>query len=237
VGAEGRQQHKAAWAAMLAGTALSIYGWIRKSASGAALGVAGAAIALKAASAGPISDLIDRETTARCSVVILHRPTEIYAAWKDFERAPEWMEQIESVTNIDDRHARWTRSHPGARTLDWITEITEDLPNQSLVWRTVPGGAYDMRGRVEFRELGSSRRTEVICSLTYKLHAGLLQSAAALILGDDPERQLRENLGRFKMLVEAGEIATMRGPSQGSKLKGKSIEALLREDESDQTSV
>ena len=231
-GSESKYQHKAAWGAMLAGAALSIYGWTRKSAAGAALGVAAGAIALKAASAGPIADLIGTETTMRCRFTILRNPVELYVVWKDFKRAPEWMEQVESVTKIDDRHVRWTCSHPGTGTLEWTTEITEDTPNQLLAWRTVPGGDYDLSGRVEFRELGSSRGTEVVFSLTYKLHAGLLHSAAAMIIGEDPERQMRENLRRFKMLMEAGEIATIHDQSHSPlKLKGELMEVSLREDE------
>jgi len=219
-GSESKYQHKAAWGAMLAGAALSIYGWTRKSASGVALGVAGGAIALKAASAGPIADLIGNEITTHCSFMIMRDANELYAACKDVDRAPQWMEQIESVTRIDNRRVRWVCRHPGTGTLDWTTEITEDIPNRSLAWRAVPGGNYDLSGRVELRELGPSRGTEVTFSLTYKLHAGLLHSAAATIIGEDPQRQLRENLLRFKMWMEAGEIATIHGPR---KLKGKSM--------------
>ena len=217
VGAGRKRQHKAAWGAMLAGMALSIYGWTRKSASGAALGVAGVAIALKAASAGPITDLIGTEITTRCSFMIMRDPSELYVAWKDFERAPQWMEETESITKIDDRHVRWTRSHPGTGTLEWTTEITEDVPNQVLAWRIVPGGDYDVRGRVEFGELGPSRGTEVVSSLTYRLHAGLLHSATAMIIGEDPQRKVRENLLRFKTLMEAGETATVHGKTAGAR--------------------
>ena len=76
-----KHQHKAAWGAVFAGTALSIYGWTRKSVSGAALGVAGGAIALKAASAGPIADLIGTETSVTRSVVIMRSGAELYALW------------------------------------------------------------------------------------------------------------------------------------------------------------
>jgi len=139
-----------------------------------------------------------------CRFTILRNPVELNVVWKEFTRPPEWMEQIKSATKIDDRRARWTRSHPGTGSLEWTAEIAEDTPNQLLAWRTVPGGDYELSGRVGFRELGSSRGAEVVFSLMYKLHAGLLHSAAAMIIGEDPERQMRENLRRFKMLTEDG---------------------------------
>src|SRR5579872_3276998 len=176
LGAERKRQHKAAWGVMLAGAALAIYGWTRKSAAGAALAVAGGAIALKAASAGPIADLIGTETTTSCSFIIMRNPDDLYAAWKDFERAPQWIEHIESVTKIDDRHSRWARTCPGKGTVEWTTAITQDISNQSLTWRIAAGSDCDLSGRVEFRELGPGRGTQVTCSLTFKLRAGLLNS-------------------------------------------------------------
>jgi uncharacterized membrane protein len=223
---------------MLAGTVLSIYGWTRKSASGAALGVAGGAIALKAASAGPIADLIGSETTTSHSVVIMRSASELYASWKEYEKTPQWMQQIQSVVGLDEKHARWVRPHPGVGTLEWTTETTEDVANRFLAWRTMPSSDYELSGRVEFRELETSRGTQVTFSLTYKLHGGLLHSAAAMMIGEDPQQQIRENLRHFKMLMEAGEIATIDGQSHGPrKLKGKLMEVLLRDDELERKSA
>ncbi len=44
------------------------------------------------------------------------------------------------------------------------------------------------------------------------------QSAIAKLFGEDPELQIKEDLRRFKMLMEAGEIATTEGQPRG---KGK----------------
>src|SRR5947207_4635819 len=114
--AASKNQHKAAWGAMLAGTALSVYGWTRKSASGAALGVAGGAIALKAATAGPIADLVGTETVTSRSMIIMRSPAELYATWKDLEKAPQWMQKIKSATRIDQRRERWVRPQSAAGT-------------------------------------------------------------------------------------------------------------------------
>src|SRR3954447_4383328 len=232
--AASKNQHKAAWGAMLAGTALSVYGWTRKSASGAALGVAGGAIALKAATAGPIADLVGTESVTRRSVMVMRSPGDLYTFWKDVEKAPQWMEQITSVTRIDEHRTRWARPCAGGGTLEWTTEITEDVPNRSLGWRTIPDSDsdYDLSPRVEFTELGPGRGTEVTFTLRYKLHGGLLHSKCAMILGEDPEHQIRETLRHFKMLMEAGEVATIQGQSHGPrKLKGKLMQTLLREED------
>lgn len=231
-GGEQKHQHKAAWGTMLAGAALSIYGWTRKSASGAALGVAGGAIALKAASAGPIADMVGTETSIRRSVLIMRTAADVYAFWKDFGKAPLWMEHVQSVTPLDDRHARWVRKLSVAGSLEWTTELLEDIPNRSASWR-IPSNAHcncDLYGNIVFSEIEHGRGTAVILSIRYKMHTGLLHSGATLIIGQDPARHIGENLRRFKMLLEAGEIATIQGQSHGPRrLKAKLGETMLAE--------
>lgn len=232
---ESNKTHKAAWGAMLAGTALSIYGWTRKSASGAALGVAGGAIALKAASAGPIADLIGSEITAGSSVTIMRPAEELYAFWKDAESVSQWMGHIDRATRLDEAHVHWVRPHPGSGTLEWTTEVTQDIANHAIAWRTASASDSDheVSGRVEFKEVAAGRGTLVTLTLRYKLRGGLLHSGAASIIGQDPAQEIRENLRRFKMLMEAGEVATINGQCHGPrKLKGKIMEALTGEDES-----
>jgi uncharacterized membrane protein len=231
-GAEQKHQHKAAWGTMLAGAALSIYGWTRKSASGAALGVAGGAIALKAASAGPIADMVGTETSVSRSVMIMRAATDVYALWKDFGRAPLWREHVQSVSPLDDRHARWVRKSSMAGSLEWTTELLEDVPNRSVSWRILANAHCncDLYGNIVFNEIEHGRGTGVTLSIRYKMHTGLLHSGATLIIGEEPARHIGEDLRRFKMLLEAGEIATIQGQSHGPRrLKTKIGETLLTE--------
>jgi uncharacterized membrane protein len=231
-GGEQKHQHRAAWGTMLAGAALSIYGWTRKSASGAALGVAGGAIALKAASAGPIADMVGTETSISRSVVIMRTAADVYAFWKDFGKAPLWMEHVQSVSPLDDRHSHWVRKSSLAGSLEWTTELLEDVPNRSVSWR-IPANAHcncDLYGKIVFSEIEYRRGTAVTLSVRYKMHTGLLHSGATLIIGQEPAMRIGEDLRRFKMLLEAGEIATIQGQSHGPRrLKTKLGETLLAE--------
>jgi uncharacterized membrane protein len=214
---------------MLGGTALAIYGWTRKSATGAALGLAGGAIALKAASAGPIADMLRSEISAKSTVLVNRTAADLYEAWKNFGRAPIWMEHIQSVTQIDETHWRWVRRDPAVGILEWTSELTVDIPNDMIGWRALPenGTDYDLTGRVEFKELESNRGTQVTLRLRYKINAGLLQGGAAMVLAE--ERELSEDLRRFKMLMETGEIATTQGQSHGPRgAKGKVLDKWLR---------
>ena len=48
-------------------------------------------------------------------------------------------------------------------------------------------------------------------TLVYKPPAGPLGALIAKMLGAEPAQQVREDLGRFKQLMEAGEIPTTEG--------------------------
>ena len=45
----------------------------------------------------------------------------------------------------------------------------------------------------------------------------VLRPAVAKLFGKDPEAQIREDLSRFKSVMEAGEIATVKGQPSGRR--------------------
>ena len=59
------------------------------------------------------------------------------------------------------------------------------------------------------------RATEVFVTLEWDPPAGGLGAAVAKILGDDPARQLKEDLWRFKQLMETGFVPTTQGQACG----------------------
>ena len=110
--------------------------------------------------------------------------------------------------------------------------MLEDVPNRSMSWR-IPAKAdrnCDLHGNIVFTEIEHGRGTAVTLSIRYKMHTGLLHSGAALIIGEEPVRHIGEDLRRFKMLLEAGEIATIQGQSHGPrKLRAKLGQPLVAE--------
>jgi len=64
------------------------------------------------------------------------------------------------------------------------------------------------------RESGD-RGTEVKIVLEYSPPGGALAAAFAKLFGEEPEQQIGDDLRRFKMLMEAGEIATTEGQPKG----------------------
>jgi uncharacterized membrane protein len=85
-------------------------------------------------------------------------------------------------------------------------EITESRDPELCTWRT-PRGAV---GRAEFMQAPGARGTEV----RVHIERGAAHSGGKLarMLGLAPDQQLREDLRRFKQLLETGELTLSDGP-------------------------
>lgn len=141
------------------------------------------------------------------NTVTINKPrAELYAFWRDFQNLV-FMENIEAVEVIGDRTI-WTIAAPAGANLRVETVITEDRPNELIAWRSVEGSQIETRGRIAFREAPADRGTEVEAIAAYVPPAGEIGRWIAKLFQREPEIQGRRELKRFKMLMEAGEIAT-----------------------------
>jgi uncharacterized membrane protein len=142
--------------------------------------------------------------------VTINRPREeLYAFWRDFQNLASFMENIVSVKPTGDKgRSVWTIRAPAGRTVEVETEIVREQPGELIAWRSVPGSQIDTEGRVTFKDAPGERGTRVSVRVAYKPPAGELGRLVAKLFQREPEVQARHDLKRFKMLMEAGEIAT-----------------------------
>lgn len=71
----------------------------------------------------------------------------------------------------------------------------------------------DERAIVEFRHAPGGRGTEVRVELEYTPRGGVIGAALAKVMGGDPTGRVRQDLKRFKQIVETGEVVLSEGPS------------------------
>ncbi|MFE0629576.1 SRPBCC family protein [Streptomyces sp. NPDC058864] len=130
-----------------------------------------------------------------------------YNQWTQFEEFPNFMEGVEQVTQVDDRHNHWVTNVAGARR-EFDTEIVDQLPDERVAWRTVTGDVRQ-RGVVTFLELDASH-TRV--NLAMELETSGLAEKAADALGV-VDRRARGDLRRFKHFIEerGSETGAWRG--------------------------
>ena len=138
-----------------------------------------------------------------------------YNQWTQFEEFPQFMENVESVTQLDDTHLRWIAEIGGKRD-EWKAEITHQEPDKVIAWRAVEG--RENSGRVEFEPLGSDR-TRIDVTMTWEPE-GLVEAAADKVGVSD--RAVKVDLERFKDLIESRGVET--GVWRGEVLEGRRVD-------------
>jgi uncharacterized membrane protein len=114
------------------------------------------------------------------------------------------MDHLESVTVLDESRSHWIAKGPAGTRVEWDAEIHNEVPNQVIAWRSLPGSEVANAGSVYFIPTENGD-TEVRVVMRYHPPAGRLGAAIAGLLGEEPSRQIAEDLRRLKQVVEAGE--------------------------------
>jgi len=146
--------------------------------------------------------------------VTINRPLgEVYRFWRQISNFPLFMKFVVSVTETDARHSHWMVKGPGGQTFEWDAEIVEDIPDKIISWRSLPNSDVENSGQIRFA--AGPKGAEVRLRMRYHIPGGKVADKLATFFSGDPQEQVRENLWRFKQLLEAGEIATLNGQSKG----------------------
>lgn len=147
-------------------------------------------------------------------VATINRSIEdVYRFWHDFKNFPRFMRQIESVEILDSRRSRWRASGPAGIPVEWRAEIVQDRENEWIAWRSIEGSTVEISGSVRFAHAPGARGTEVRVQLQYRPPAGAIGRGLTWLFGKDPAGHVREDLFRFKQLMETGEVPLSDGPS------------------------
>jgi len=140
-------------------------------------------------------------TRVEASVTVNRTPRECYHFWRDFDNLPRVMPHLEDVDATTDGRSRWIAKGPLGLRVEWEAELTADVPAQVIAWKSLPGADVDTAGSVRFSPAGTG--TEVRVNLKYDPPARVVGDLIAKLFGDDPNRQIREDLQRFKQAIES----------------------------------
>jgi len=143
-------------------------------------------------------------------------PEECYAFWRDVSNLAKFSPMLERVTPIDDRRSHWVLRGVGGKKIEWDSEITLDRPGERLAWHSISGDVKHA-GSIRFERAPGNRGTFVTAMMHYQPPGGRFATGLAKLLGKDPNHQVREDLRRFKNLIETGEIPSTRGQSSGRR--------------------
>jgi uncharacterized membrane protein len=167
-------------------------------------------------------------------VMISRTPDELYAFWRDLSNLPKFMKHLESVSMIQSnttsafdppnsligQRSHWVAKGPLGTKVEWDAEIIQDRPNEIIGWKSLEGSDVDHMGSVRFERIPGRNETFVRVKLQYEPVGGIAGATIAKLLGEDPNWQIKDDLRRFKQIMETGETVTTEGQPTGRDRRG-----------------
>ncbi len=143
------------------------------------------------------------------NVVTINKPAdELYRYWHDFTNLPRFMHHLEAVKELGGGRSHWRAKAPLGQSVEWDAQIINDVENELIAWQSTGDAQIGNAGSVRFTPAPFERGTEVRVTLSYMPPGGKAGVAIASLLGEEPGRQVADDLRRFKQLMEAGELPT-----------------------------
>jgi uncharacterized membrane protein len=122
--------------------------------------------------------------------------TAAYNQWTQFESFPNFMEGVDSISQIDDTHTHWVVSAAGVRR-EFDATITEQHPEERIAWRSDDGPQH--AGVVTFHRLGDTT-TRVTAQMEIDPEGFVENVADKLGILD---RRVKGDMARFKDFIES----------------------------------
>jgi uncharacterized membrane protein len=117
-----------------------------------------------------------------------------YNQWTQFEDFPKFMDSVQQVRQLDDKHLHWV-ADVGGETAEWDAEITHQEPDRRIAWRATSG--LPNSGEVTFEPVGGKTRINVNMAFEPE---GMKESVGSAVGMDS--RQVKKDLERFKEFIE-----------------------------------
>ncbi len=131
---------------------------------------------------------------------------EVYRFWRNFENFPLFMNHVTEIS-VEDGISTWKVAGPAGSEFEFKSHITQDIPNDSIAWETLPDSQIHSAGFVRFDE-NRDGSTRVSVQMSYVPPAGAMGHAVAQLFGVDPRQAMHEDLLRLKSLLEEGRTST-----------------------------
>lgn len=119
-----------------------------------------------------------------------------YNQWTQFETFPYFMEGVEQVSQLDDRHTHW-RIHVGPSTREFDATITEQHPDERVAWKSDSGP--DHAGVITFHRLDDTH-TRITAQMEVDPE-GFVETAADKL--GVLKHRVNGDMKRFKQFIES----------------------------------
>jgi uncharacterized membrane protein len=193
-----------------AGGVLTAYAAKRRGLIGVAITPVGLAMLSRAITNLELKRIIGIESGARTidiekTINIAAPVEEVFDFWAHHEKFPQFMSNVREVRKIDEGKYHWVVAGPAGVSVEWDAEITKQVPNQLIAFKSLPGSAIEQKGLVHFTAT-SDGDTCVDVKMSYNPPAGAIGHLVAMLFGADPKREMDEDLMRMKSFIETGQV-------------------------------
>ena len=147
--------------------------------------------------------------------ITVERPrAELFRFWRQLENLPIFMRHLKVVAATGGTTSHWVARAPGGSEVEWDAEIIAARRDELISWRSIDGSIIKSQGTVRFRDARAGCATELSLELAYDAPPGTLGTTVAMLFGDEPPRQLTDDLRRFKQIMESGEVVLPNGTTR-----------------------
>lgn len=119
-----------------------------------------------------------------------------YNQWTQFEEFPRFMEGVEQVKQLDEKHLHWKATVAGKQE-EWDAEITEQVPDQRIAWRSQSGAKNE--GVVIFSPV-TEGKSKIHLRIEYE-PKGMVEKAGDFV--GVVSQRVEGDLQRFKNYIES----------------------------------
>lgn len=129
-----------------------------------------------------------------------------YNQYTQFEDFPKFMKNVLEIKQLDDKHLHW-RAKVGLEEKEWDAEITEQIPDKRIAWRSVSGPRNG--GVATFHKI-SDNATRIMVQMDYETDGVVEKMGDAM---GAVRMELRTGLQSLKEMLESrgSETGAWRG--------------------------
>ena len=138
--------------------------------------------------------------------VTINRPvSQVFRYWSNFENFPRFMDHLKEVKVHQNGTSHWVAKAPLGTTVEWDATVSEFRTNELIAWKSRPGTLVPNEGSVRFKPAGEGATTMHV-AMHYHPPAGVVGATIARLLGEEPSKQLEDDLQTFKDIMETPEV-------------------------------
>jgi uncharacterized membrane protein len=194
--------------ALIGGGILGYFGFTRRTSSGQLLAMAGLNFLSRNLANtefgrmfggdGSYADMIEVQK----SIEIKASPETVFDIWTRYENFPHFMSHVVEVRDLGQKRSHWVVKGPGNSSFEWDSILTESSRPHVLAWKSEPGAEIENSGSVYLEPYSGGTRATV--QMTYCPPGGAIGRGISTLLGNNPDRDLEEDLVRMKHFIERG---------------------------------